>query len=80
MVRLARFGAIVGMVVLAGSMPALAQQKTLTVAGYGGSWEQQLRKQVFPAFEAKHGDWLFANLQSPGITFAITGPWADGGL
>jgi secreted PhoX family phosphatase len=29
-----------------------------------------------------HGDgrWLFANVQSPGITFAITGPWADGGL
>jgi hypothetical protein len=26
------------------------------------------------------GNWLFANLQTPGITFAITGPWADGGL
>jgi secreted PhoX family phosphatase len=26
------------------------------------------------------GEWLFANLQSPGITFAITGPWAGGGL
>lgn len=24
------------------------------------------------------GSWLFANLQSPGITVAITGPWADG--
>src|SRR5712671_325027 len=35
--------------------PVLAQPKTLTVAGYGGSWEQQLRKDVFPAFEAKHG-------------------------
>ena len=31
-------------------------------------------------FEVKHGKWLFANLQSPGITFAITGPWRDGGL
>ena len=30
-------------------------QKTLVVAGYGGSWEQVLRKDVFPAFEAKHG-------------------------
>lgn len=30
-------------------------QKTLTVAGYGGSWESTLRKEVFPAFEAKHG-------------------------
>jgi secreted PhoX family phosphatase len=26
------------------------------------------------------GRWLFANLQSPGITFAITGPWASGAL
>ena len=26
------------------------------------------------------GEWLFANLQTPGITVAITGPWADGGL
>ena len=24
------------------------------------------------------GRWLFANLQTPGITIAITGPWADG--
>ena len=31
-------------------------------------------------FEVKHGKWLFANLQSPGITFAITGPWKNGGL
>jgi hypothetical protein len=26
------------------------------------------------------GKWLFANLQSPGITFAITGPWMSGAL
>jgi hypothetical protein len=26
------------------------------------------------------GTWLFANLQSPGITFAITGPWGRGPL
>jgi uncharacterized protein len=26
------------------------------------------------------GEWLFVNVQSPGITFAITGPWSDGGL
>jgi secreted PhoX family phosphatase len=24
------------------------------------------------------GNWLFANIQSPGITFAITGPWRQG--
>ena len=33
----------------------LAQQKTLYVAGYGGSFEQTMRKEVIPAFEAKHG-------------------------
>lgn len=26
------------------------------------------------------GTWLFANIQSPGITFAITGPWKSGAL
>ena len=26
------------------------------------------------------GAWLFANLQSPGITIAITGPWQSGAL
>ena len=26
------------------------------------------------------GDWLFVNVQSPGITFAITGPWHAGAL
>ncbi len=26
------------------------------------------------------GKWLFFNAQAPGITFAVTGPWAEGGL
>jgi secreted PhoX family phosphatase len=26
------------------------------------------------------GDWLFVNIQDPGITFAITGPWQAGAL
>lgn len=26
------------------------------------------------------GDWLFVNIQTPGITFAITGPWRHGPL
>jgi secreted PhoX family phosphatase len=26
------------------------------------------------------GDWLFVNIQTPGITFAITGPWDSGPL
>jgi hypothetical protein len=31
-------------------------------------------------FEPKNGNWLFANLQSPGVSFAITGPWRQGAL
>lgn len=27
-----------------------------------------------------HGRWLFANVQTPGVTFAITGPWENGAL
>jgi putative spermidine/putrescine transport system substrate-binding protein len=34
---------------------ALAQQKTLYVAGYGGSYEQAMRKDIIPPFEAKSG-------------------------
>ena len=26
------------------------------------------------------GNWLFFNVQTPGITFAVTGPWANGPL
>jgi hypothetical protein len=26
------------------------------------------------------GKWLFASIYSPGITFAITGPWQSGAL
>lgn len=31
-------------------------------------------------FEPKNGNWLFVNIQTPGITFAITGPWKHGAL
>jgi secreted PhoX family phosphatase len=31
-------------------------------------------------FEPKNGNWLFVNVQTPGITFAITGPWRRGAL
>jgi secreted PhoX family phosphatase len=31
-------------------------------------------------FDPKVGNWLFVNLQSPGITLAITGPWRRGAL
>lgn len=31
-------------------------------------------------FEPRNGNWLFVNIQTPGITFAITGPWRRGAL
>ena len=31
-------------------------------------------------FDPKNGNWMFFNVQSPGITFAITGPWRSGAL
>lgn len=31
-------------------------------------------------FEPMNGNWMFLNIQSPGITFAITGPWRQGPL
>ena len=39
---------------LCGAVSAEAQQKTFYVAGYGGSFEQTMRKEIFPAFEKKH--------------------------
>lgn len=35
--------------------PALAQTRTLVVAGYGGSFEQTMRQGVVPDFERRHG-------------------------
>jgi len=40
---------------LASPAPSFAQQKTITVGAYGGSFEQTMRKEIIPAFEAKHG-------------------------
>ena len=37
---------------------AEAQQKTLYIAAYGGSFEQVMRKDVFPPFEKKYGTTL----------------------
>ena len=46
--------AAAGLVSLTAAAPAGAQQKTFTLGGYGGSFEQTMRKDVIPAFEAKH--------------------------
>jgi len=46
--------ALAGAMALLAAASAAGQTKTLTVAAYGGSWEQQLRKTVIPEFEKKH--------------------------
>jgi len=57
-------------VVPAGGVPG----KSVAPGNYAGSeW-------CGSTFEPKNGNWLFVNVQSPGITFAITGPWATGSL
>ena len=45
---------LMGAIGLATAAPATAQQ-TFFVAGYGGSFEQLMRKEVIPPFEARHG-------------------------
>ena len=53
MERSARLFGIAASIALWNAAPASAQQ-TLTVAGYGGSFEQTMRKEVIPDFEKKH--------------------------
>ncbi len=48
--------------------------------GYTGSPDFSGSEWAGATFEPKRGNWLFVNLQSPGVTFAITGPWRNGAL
>jgi hypothetical protein len=41
---------------------------------------QQRQNEWAGATFDRTGDWLFVNIQTPGITFAITGPWRSGPL
>jgi uncharacterized protein len=59
-------------VVLAAQQIALAG-KTVTPDDYRG-------QEFAGACYSPDGEWLFVNIQTPGITFAITGPWALGPL
>ena len=46
--------AAAGLISVVTAAPAAAQQKSFTIGAYGGSFEQTMRKEVIPAFEAKH--------------------------
>ncbi|CCE06119.1 ABC transporter substrate-binding protein (fragment) [Bradyrhizobium sp. STM 3843] len=53
--RLTAVSLAASLAVLATSTQALAQQTTLYVAGYGGSFEKTIRDEVIPAFEQANG-------------------------
>lgn len=47
----------------------------------GTTFTGNLRSQEWAgATFSRDGDWLFVNIQTPGVTFAITGPWHRGPL
>jgi secreted PhoX family phosphatase len=54
--------------------------EVMAARGYTGSNDFTGSEWCGATFEPKNGNWLFANVQGPGITFAITGPWRQGAL
>ena len=56
-------------------------QNNVVLAGQRNGITGDFRGSEFAgATYSPDGRWLFANVQSPGITFAITGPWRNGAL
>jgi uncharacterized protein len=43
-------------------------------------WGDFTMREIAGVTYSPDGKWMFLNVQTPGITFAITGPWAEGGL
>ena len=53
----------------------------MTLAGERGGLSGDFTGSEFAgATYSPDGRWLFFNAQRPGVTFAVTGPWAEGGL
>jgi hypothetical protein len=56
-------------------------QNNILLEGQKNGFKGDFRTREFAgATFSPDGNWLFVNAQSPGITFAITGDWAGGGL
>ena len=56
-------------------------RNSIVLAGERNGLAGDFRAREFAgAAYSPDGRWLFFNAQSPGITFAVTGPWADGPL
>ncbi|WP_340116990.1 alkaline phosphatase PhoX [Pelagibius sp. 7325] len=67
---------------LDGELFPFAENNIIIPAGQtlGGQTGDQRTREWCGATFSFDGDWLFANIQTPGITFAITGPWERGPL
>ena len=56
-------------------------RNNVVLAGEKNGIEGDFRSREFAgATYSPDGRWLFFNIQSPGISFAVTGPWEDGAL
>jgi len=53
-------------------------ENNVELAGFKG-FTGNFRNREF-AGATFHNEWLFVNIQDPGVTFAITGPWDNGAL
>jgi secreted PhoX family phosphatase len=62
-----------------GSLPT--SMAPYTRPNNSGQFNQNYRAQEWAgATFDRSGEWLFVNIQTPGVTFAITGPWGAGPL
>ncbi len=56
-------------------------RNNVRLAGERNGWTGDFTDSEFAGVTySPDGRWLFFNIQFPGITFAVTGPWGDGGL
>lgn len=60
--------------------PLAANNIKLTGSGRNGLTGDFIGQEWCGATFSPDGNWLFVNIQTPGVTFAITGPWAAGSL
>jgi len=63
-----------------GHVLTLARNNILLEGQRNGFTGDFTKREFAGATYSPDGEWLFVNVQVPGVTFAITGPWTAGGL
>ena len=58
-----------------GKLQLLAENNVVLNGEKNGFKDDYRNREWAGASFSPDGKWLFANIQTPGITFAITGPW-----